>query len=719
MDRAVALIADIDFETYSEAGLEFRNGKWRSPLGDQPSAKRGLSLVGAWTYSEHPTTEVLSLSYRLPGGWWSLWTPGTAAPLELFAHIAAGGLIRAHSQQFEYSIWRNVCCARMGWPYLRLEQLTDSAAQARAWGLPGGLEKAAKVLTCDTLKDMDGAAAMRRLSVPRNPTKGNAARRLTPASAPDDFAKLYAYNVTDIVVQEEISRRCPPIPEPDVVALDARINTRGIYCDYDLVRACMQIVRTAQTRYTAEITSLTQGAVTKPSEVQKIVAWLHGRGLHLDSLDADEVDAQLAKLQPCVERRVLEIRSAMSSAAVKKLPAMWHQMPADRRIRNLFVYCGAGRTRRWSAYDLQPHNLPSGGPDVCQCVACGTVRWVGRRCCGGPVKPMEWGIEGIEAAIPDLMTGDFDHVTRLWGDALLAVSGCLRGMMRAAPGNELICSDFSSIEAVVLAALAGEQWRLEVFRTHGKLYEMSASKITGIPFEDFLQFRKETGQHRPERKTHGKVSELASGYQGGLGAWKAFGADEFMSDEEIQQNVKAWREASPKIVDLWYGLERAAVGALLEPGTRFAYRGITYLHQGRALYCILPSGGYLTYHNPSLVPDVTPWGKEILKIRFWGWNTNPKNGPVEQWIEFETYGGKLTENVTQAVARDRLAHAMLQLDPHYPIVMHVHDEPVAEVPEGYGSVEDFESLMMRPPAWAADWPIKAAGGWRGGRYRKG
>jgi DNA polymerase len=360
----------------------------------------------------------------------------------------------------------------------------------------------------------------------------------------------------------------------------------------------------------------------------------------------------------------------------------------------------------------QPQNLPGSGPKTRYGL------------------PVEWGIEVVESALVDISTRHLSHVESVWGDAVAVVSGCLRGLFSAAPGHDLICSDYSAIEAVVLAELAGETWRQEVFRTHGKIYEMSASKISGVPFEEFARHKAETGQHHPLRKKIGKVAELASGYGGGLGAWKAFGADDFMTDDEIQLNVRAWRVASPAIAaqrdhtnnlppGFWYGLQEAALSAIQFPGYRYSFRDISYYVLNDIMYCLLPSGRTLTYHAPRMEYKVMPWGATTVCITYSGWNSNYLNGPIG-WMRLETYGPKLTENVVQAVARDLLAFGMKGLDAAgYGIVLHVHDEVVVEVPEGWGSVEEVESIMATMPLWANGWPVKAAGGWRGKRYRKG
>jgi DNA polymerase len=348
-------------------------------------------------------------------------------------------------------------------------------------------------------------------------------------------------------------------------------------------------------------------------------------------------------------------------------------------------------------------------------------------------EPVEWGAEAMDAVLQDVK--DWTIYDR-WPDPVAAMTGCLRGMFTAAPGHDLISSDYSAIEAVVLACMAGEQWRIDVFKTHGKIYEMSASKISGIPFEEMLEHKRTTGQHHPLRKTIGKVAELASGYAGWIGAWKAFGADAFMSEPEIKAAILKWRAESPTIVQFWggqwwqpdpsrwqfepclYGLEGAAVSAVMSPGQWYAAGPTLWGVHDDALYCQLPSGRFLTYHRPRLDQTTDQRGLLVWQLSYEGYNSDSSKGPVG-WMRRSTYGGKLCENVVQAAARDVLADALLRLDAAgYHIVMHVHDEVVAEVPQGWGSVEELERIMSTMPGWCKDWPIRAAGGWRGLRYRK-
>lgn len=715
----------MDFECYSEAGYVWDEAKqkWRG-VGKN---LKGLAAVGAPAYSEHPSTEVLSLAYDLKDGLGDrLWLPGMEPPADLIDHMLRGGLIEAHNSAFEYHIWRNVCTARMGWPALSYTQLRCSMAKSRAWSLPGALAKVAGVLNTAEQKDKKGDALLRKLSVPRNPTKNNPRLRLTPEDSPEDFLQLYDYNRQDIKAESAVSTAIPDLlpGELDLWLLDQKINFTGVHIDKKALDDCLAIVGQAQAQYTAELQTITSGTVQSASEIQKIVGWLGANGVQMASLDADAVESALKRTDlPPHGRRVLEIRASLGAASVKKLSAIDRRLSADSRLRDLFAFCGADRTARWAGRGPQPQNLPNSGPEWVRCDKCGKIQGAGHSLgcykCGAALEDSEeWSVEAVGAALADIATRDLLHVERIWGDAVAVVAGCLRGLFSAPPGGELICSDFSAIEAVVLAALAGETWRMEVFRTHGLIYESSASKITGVPFEEFVRHKKETGSHHPLRKKIGKVAELASGYQGGIGAWKAFGADAFMSDDEIRENVKAWRQASPSIVNFWYGLENSAVAAVQNPGQCFQYRGITYGVTGDVLYCKLLSGRLLSYHRPRLHPDTLPWGKQVLKLTYEGWNSDYKKGPTG-WMRLDTYGGKLCENVVQATARDILAYAMVNIDKAgYPIVLHVHDEIVAEVAEGTGSVEEFERIMATMPAWCADWPIRAAGGWRGKRYRK-
>lgn len=739
------VLPDLDFETYSEAGYNFDEvlGRW---VPTSKTAPHGLPAVGAAVYSEHPSTEVLSLAYNLKDGIGPrLWLPGMPPPQDLFDHIARGGLLEAANSGFEYFIWTNVCAKRMGWPPLPINQLRDTLAKSRAFSLPGALGKAAAVLRVGDQKIGDGKRLLDKFSKPRNPTARDPRRRmlLSDADQAEDANKLYEYNLGDIRAESAVSACIPDLPpfELKTWLLDQKINFRGVAIDRAAVEACLEIVKQAHEKYTAELVLITGGQVRSVGEIKRLGDWVRSRGVSCYGLTAEDIEEILSRpdLREDV-RRAMEIRASLGAASVKKLYSISRRLCADDRIRDIFAYCGADRTGRWAGRGPQPQNLPNSGPRVSRCdpingcgkysgAAVGPCPW-----CSAPdwaVTEDEWGIEAVEDAITVIKYGRLDLVEKVFGDAIATVSGCLRGMFISAPGKDLICSDYSAIEAVVLACMAGEQWRIDVFNTHAKIYEMSASKITGVPFEDMMIHAGYTalelaapdwyarkpatpGSHHPTRKKIGKVSELASGYQGGLGAWKQFGADAFMTDDEIKDAIKKWRAESPMIVKFWYGLEDAAIRAVQNPGHCFEFRGLYFGCKDDVLYVRLLSGRNLSYHSPRLTPDMTPWGKPVMKLSYMGVDSKTK-----QWVRIDTYGGKMCENVVQATARDILGFALNNVDAAgYDPVLHVHDEIVSEVDEGFGTVEEFERIMATLPEWCKDWPIRAAGGWRGKRYRK-
>lgn len=688
-------LPSMDFETYSEAGYEFNptTGKWKSLL----KGKSGLAAVGGAVYAEHPSTEVICLAYDLKdNAGVRLWTPGAGAPEDLFDHIKHSP-IAAWNSSFEFFIWHYVCVGKMGWPELPYTQLRCSMAKARGWALPGSLEKAAEVLNASDQKDKKGKTLLNQISIPKSASKKDPRLRRTVFDDPIKFIETYAYCKQDVRAETAVAVQTPDLSpyEQKVWELDQKINITGIAVDREALENCISIIDQAHEKYTTELRQVTNHAVNSVSETAKIKAWLEIQGIQTSSVDEEHVAKLLKRSDlPAACRRVLEIRQLIGAASVKKLFTLKRHLNSDNRVRDMFSYCGAGRTGRWAAHGTQPHNLPNSGPLD------------------------KWDVEAVEIALTAIASRNLAHVEHLYGDATAVVSGCLRGLFCAAPGYDLISSDYSAIEAVILAFLSGEQWRMDVFNTHGLIYEASASKITGIPFEEFVKHKKETGKHHPMRHQIGKFAELASGYGGGLGAWKQFGADKFLNDNEIKRNVYVWRDASPAVVAFWKGLESAAMAAIKSPGNWYQYRDIWYAVHNDVLYCRLLSGRLLSYHQPRIIPLMKPWGKEVNSITYMGWNSNHLKGPIG-WIRMDTYGGKLTENVIQATARDILTNGLFGLDQGgYNTVLHVHDETAGEVPKGYGSIEEYERIMSIMPVWAADWPIKATGGWRGKRYGK-
>jgi len=736
------VLPDLDFETYSEAGFVWHSDstKW-SCLDGAPQGKKGLMVTGAAVYAKHPSTEILSLYYDLKDGTGRKhWRPGMPLPFDLFAHIANARLLEAHNSSFEHWIWNHVAVKKNMFPPLPQVQLRCSMAKARAFSLPGALGNLGNVLNLTLQKDKDGDRLLKKFSIPRDPTKKDLRTRITPADDPADAAKLYGYNETDIIVESDASIRLPDLAgeELDFWLLDQKINYRGAAIDVETVAAMCEVIHQTHEQYNDELHALTGGQVEKASQLERLKGWLAGQGVHADSLDAEGLEILLAnKSIQGAARRSLEIREAVGSASVKKAFAMRNQA-ADGRLHDMFNYHGA-RTGRPTGEGPQPTNLPKAGPDVIKC-PCGRYHGARRTSCPWCLTPvpadakiLNWSWEATPDVITILRMQSAAVLELFFHDAMLCVSGCMRAMFVAKPAHRLICSDFSAIEGVVIAMLAGEKWREDVFRSHGKIYEMSASKIFNEPFENFKKYEQEHGGQKHPLRGKGKIAELALGFGGWVNSWRAF-SNSTESDEEIKEMILAWRATSPAIVEFWggqfrgmpweknsyaelYGLEGAAIKAIQRPGERFSYKDTSFEMRGDALFCILISGRALTYHSPRLMA-VERFGRVSLAISYMTWNSNPKYGALG-WVRMETYGSRLAENVVQAVARDIQRRAMLNLEAAgYPVILHVYDEIVSEVPDGHGSVEEFEKLMMTLPDWAAGWPIKAAGGWSGQRYRK-
>lgn len=715
-----------DFETYSEAGYIFTLGKWKVA---KKNAKSGLDVVGAWEYSRHPTTEVSCFGYDLKEGRGRrLWHPGKPNPQDLFDHTARGYLFEAYNSFFEWCIWNNVCVRLYGWPALSLWQVRDVQAKSSSWTIPGSLENVGAALNTDAQKSATGKTVMRKLSKPRTPTNKDPRQRFTRAEHPEDFAKLDAYCLDDVRAEDAVSLRCADLSEHETEAflLDQVVNARGICVDRSNVDNCIAIIEQAETKYNAEVRYLTNGTVETADKVPAMKAWLRTQGVVTDTLEKEWVAEYLkgTTYGTPVVRRVLQIRQVLGSKSVQKTYALAHRIGIDDRVRGLFKYCGAGRTWRFAGVGPQPQNLPAIGPDVKRCGNCKAYRgahlWFCPQCWNlETTTDADWCSEAAEECLKAIRTRNLANVEALWGDPLTAVAGCLRSLFCATTGYELICSDYSALEAVILAVIAGEEWRIKVFQTHGKIYEECQSRITGVPLKEILAYRERTGSHHPDRKGLGKIPELASGYGGGLGAWRRAlhkeGADDLMTDEEIERNVKKWRKENPAIVAFWYGVENAALSAVENPGQPFSYKTlyaqITYQTFGDVLYCFLPSGRAIPYHSPKINYGFFN-GRSTKTLSYLGM-------VKKSWVRIETWSGHLTENIVQALQRDVFVAALIRLEATgYPIVLHVHDEAVAEVLRGFGSIEHFEAVMMDHPLWCRSWPIFARGGWRGSRYRK-
>ena len=743
----------MDFETYSEAGYRWDDDtqKWRSPIGFA-NAKRGIEVVGTHNYVNHPTFRPLSLCYDLHTGTGvQRWIPpddlqpidvvaigpppghaqhsptdhGPYAdarhPWALLKYIENGGMIEAHYVGFEHTVWE-WCVANWGWPEWPLSQQLCSAAKARASAYPGALDPLCVVLDVDEKKDPAGKRLIRKLTVPRNPTKKNKALRWVPATAPEDFEQFYQYNEQDVRSEAAASARIPDLTphEREVWELDQTINRRGMAIDRAGVENCIAIVEQATERARRELYTLTQGAVQAHTEVAATLRWFAYRGFHLHELDEDTVSESLKRtdLAPDI-RRVLEIRKALSFGSVKKLYAMREQTSADGRLRDQYIYHGA-HTSLWNGRGVQPANLPRPFDARFESPA-----------------EVEKALRVIACRSIELLELEYPTL-----EPLEVVASCLRSLIVASPGHRLISADYTAIQAVVTSALAGEEWRLEVFRTHGKIYETMASQLTGKPLDYYVNYKREHGHHHDDRQTYGKIPVLSADFGAWINGWKRFGADKVIGDDDaIKRLILQTRAKIPNIVELWggqtrdkfqyserqelYGLEGAAVCALLEPGRAFEYRGIVYQKHGDALYCRPPSGGFITYHNADLYPSTRPYARPWeYEISYEGWNSNPAKG-APGWRTMNLYGGVQTQNVVSHESREIQALALLRIERSgYPLVMHTHDENVTEVPlNSEHSIAEHTRLTAELPSWAVTpdgrpWPIQVPESWECSRYGK-
>ena len=757
----------MDFETYSEAGYVWNEaaGKWDGPPGAPKSGKaaKGLGAVGAPVYSEHPSTEVLTLSYRLPAVWTGYggavryggvpkrWRPGLPLPYDLFEFLACGGLMGAHNAMFERLIWTNVCVPKYGFPPLPFYALRCSAATARVSTYPGKLGELAKVLRLDEGKDTEGTRLLNKFSVPQKPTKKNPALRIRPEDDPEDAERLYAYCDRDIAVEEGAAAVMPDMTADELAfwLIDQEINWRGVAVDLPSVRDCIAVLQQALDQYGEEFRILTGGL--EPSQVQATVGWLRAHGCFINKLDDEHVTEALTWPLDPRARRVLEIRQLVGSASVKKLFSMDRRTSCDGRLRDLIVHHGA-RTGRPTGDGPQPLNLPKAGPDLRTCEDCGNPSADTHSICPWCASPGRWVtkdgkvIRGWNSsAMTDpvlrvMQSRNLAAVEWFFGDAVLSIMGAIRGLFVAGEGLEFICSDFSAIEAVVTAQLAGEQWRIDAFHRKEDIYLASASSITGTPLEEYKAHKARTGDHHPHRQKIGKPAELGLGFGGWVSAWRVFDNSDTFTDDQVKTNILGWREASPAIVEFWggqhrdppwfrnrrrelFGLEGAAITALQNPDQVIHYRGLQFYvvktgpePDQDALKIRLLSGRELTYHEARLT--TSPRDDAEWAITYKTWNSNPSMGPLG-WVVMSTYGGRLCENVVQATAHDILRFAIVNLRAAgYPTVLHVYDEILVEVPLGFGSIEEVERIMATMPPWAAGWPIRADGGWRGFRYRK-
>jgi len=662
----------IDFETRSTADL-FRGG--------------------AWKYAAHQSTQVMCCSVKVDDRPSVIWLPDWAADIvpdqvqlttEQFKILAGKcDRVEAHNAGFEIAVWAYIMVPRHGFPAIPLWKWYCSAAKAAMCGLPRALKNVAGVLNAAP-KDMEGNSVMMSMTKPRAARKlereydDKWRERVYWFEDAERFRKLIKYCKQDTETEHEVSSLLPELSdrEREVWLMDQRINARGMYVDLRVAGAMTEMVAKHQDKLSMEFYLLTEGEVNSPKQVTKTADWLRAQGVEVPDLKKQTVVDLLAGELPPKARRGLEIRQSLSKSSTAKYLAITERAGWDSRARGCFMYHGAS-TGRWSGKSIQPQNLP---------------------------RPHFKTQQEAEECIDTVLT-DPSMVDVFYGDPMVAASSCVRSCLRAAPGKTLVCADFSSIEGRVLAWLAGETHVLNAYKTGRDLYKIAAETIFSTTYDEVTK----------DERQIGKVAELACGYQGGHRAFSAMGETYGVKvpEEQAQRIVAAWREDRPMTLMLWRSLEDAAVQAVKNPGQAYAYRGITYAVAGGYLRCLLPSGRVLYYYEPALKNEMMPWGKykEIVTYR----GVDPL---TTQWGITKTYGGKLTENVVQAVARDILVDSMLRIEgAGLPIVLHVHDEIVSEVKLNQIELVAFESIMGMTETWSRECPVKAKG-WIGTRYRK-
>lgn len=622
-----------------------------------------IAKAGAFKYVEAPDFEILLLAYA--------WKQAPVQVMDLtdpFKHDRLPDVIEAllnpnivkvaHNSAFE-----RACLSKYLGRDLPPEQWEDTMIMAAMNGLPMSLDAAGAALNLKDQKIKEGTQLISYFCKPCKPTLTNGGRtRNLPEHAPDKWERFKFYCRRDVEVEQAIYYRLRGLPVTDferrLWALDARINERGVLVDTDLAEAAIDVDDAFKAEHLAEMQKLT--GLDNPNSVAQLKTWLStNAGLEVGSLNKAAVSDLKTQGLDTTTTRVLELRQLLGKTSTAKYQAMTAAVCDDGRVRGLLQYYGAGRTGRWAGRLVQLQNLPQNH------------------------------LENIGAVREMVRSRDLDTLEMVFDNVPDVLSQLIRTAFVAPEGHTLLIADFSAIEARVIAYLAGELWRMDVFAKGGDIYCSSASQMFKVPV-----VKHGVNGHLRQK---GKIAELACGYGGGVGALKAFGADKMgLTEDEMQTIVTQWRQASPTIPRFWRDAEDAAKRALEQPGRTVGIQcGVKYRRDADALRCLLPSGRVLSYWQARL---------DDGQITFMA-----QNQTTRKWEKSETWGGKLVENIVQAYARDCLAVAMLRLDDAgYKILFHVHDEIIAEAPDG-SRWEDMAEIMGQPIPWAPGLLLRADG----------
>lgn len=665
-----------------------------------------LKKVGAWVYSEHPTTMPICLGYKIGDAPSRLWWPSNAdgaqcpgatvrdaIPNDLLKALRDGVPFEAHNISFERAIWQNIMVERYDWPAIGTHQYRDVMAVASYLALPPALDQLSRALGRPG-KNPDGARLISKYSKLYLKT----AKTVIP---PEDFEKWGRYCLDDVEEEAIISSYLGDLPEEELemFRFDQEVNLRGLYLDQAGIDKATAIVDQRSADLEVEFIKLVgQG----PTKRDKVMRWFEDQGFPLDNMQADYLEELLedeSVTLPKSCRRALEIRLQINKASTKKLDAMARAVSRDGTAKFQTRFHGA-QTGRNTGTGLQPLNLNRG-----------------------------WEKVDPEQLVRDIMHGDASWLDMLYGDALDAIAKASRHWITAPEGEKLMSGDFVSVEAVILACLAGEDWKVDMFRRKEPVYELMGCKIHGLgddaralAIADKDKFKARYGAERQD----GKTGELAFGYQGALVAWRNFDKSDRHTDEAIIDICKTWRREHPNVAAMWYGMEGAAIEAVQHPGRVTGCRGIGFEMVDEWLSMILPNGKRIWYFAPRLHVKMPRWHDPVTKLKCAEGTCDCEPQPrlaymaqkFGQWKLVTTYGGKLTENAVQAVSRERLKPSALAADrAGYKVILTVYDEIVARVPANFGSVKEFEDIMREPPRWCEAWPINVDA-WEGRRYKK-
>lgn len=640
----------IDLETYSEIDI---------------------AKCGSFRYIDDESFEILLLGYAFDD------EPVTVIDLTADEEVPADFLAALYDPEVTKTAW-NCAFERFGlWKhfgrYCPPEQWNDTMILSAVCGLPLGLGEAGKALRleADEAKDREGKALIRYFCSPCRPTKVNGGRtRNLPQHDTDKWALFIEYNRQDVVAERTIRKRLlrwePDSLEHRFWCLDARINEQGMRVDRELVHNAIAM----DARYKAELTkqAVAISGLENPNSVAQIKQWLlEQEGIEVPSLNKKVVAEVVSQLNGERAKQFMALRARLAKSSTKKYEAMERSACADAHIKGCFQFYGANRTGRFAGRLVQLQNLPQNH------------------------------MEDLAVARSLVRDNDYETVRLLYDSVSDTLSELIRTALIPEPGHRFIVADFSAIEARVIAWIAGEQWRLDVFRNGGDIYCASASQMFHVP----VVKHGENGHLRQK----GKIAELALGYGGGANALKAFGADKMgMTEEEMVNTVDLWREASPRVCALWRALERAAIRCVVHKTPQVsAIGGIRFEMECGILWMTLPSGRRIAYYGAEYGPS--RFHRDRRALSYMGVDQKTK-----RWGRVETWGGKLAENVTQATARDCLRDTMLALeDAGYDIRAHVHDEVIISEPRDGRTVEDVSAIMGRELPWASGLPLRGDG----------